>query len=152
MALFRIVELSRGSITIDGIDISTIGLQDLREKIAIIPQDALLFNGTIRSNLDPFSQFDDAVLWDALKRSWLVDQSSEHGDVATALSSTGAPASRFTLDLVIEDEGNNLSVGERSLVSLARALVKDSKIVVLEYVLFFGLFRGGILTFRFTLQ
>lgn len=104
----------------------------MRDKLAIIPQDALLFNGTIRSNLDPFSLLDDAVLWDALKRSWLVDQNSKHGDVPGTESSTGGPVSRFSLDLVIEDEGLNLSVGERSLVSLARALVKDSKIVILE--------------------
>lgn len=87
----------------------------------------VLFNGTIRSNLDPFGEFEDAVLWDALKRSFLVDQSYVPG--TTAISSE---SSRFTLDLVIEDEGLNLSVGERSLVSLARALVKDSRIIILD--------------------
>lgn len=130
MALFRIVELDQGSITVDGVDIAKIGLSALREKIAIIPQDALLFNGTIRSNLDPFNTHEDIELWSALKRSYLVDQSSELTDAKTGNSSPGA--SRFNLDLVIEDEGLNLSVGERSLVSLARALVKDSRIVVLE--------------------
>jgi len=169
--LFRIVEVSAGSIEVDGIDISTIGLSDLRKKIAIIPQDALLFNGTVRcvlslslrrltlvelaeltsspflppllrlllrlrihsTNLDPFGEHGDAELYDALKRAWLVDR-DQPMPVAGAPAAATPTSSRFTLDLVIEDEGQNLSVGERSLVSLARALVKDSKIIVLECV------------------
>ncbi|KAG1817968.1 ABC protein [Suillus subaureus] len=134
LALFRIVELSGGSITVDGVDISTIGLKDLRSKISIIPQDPLLFSGTMRSNLDPFSQHSDAELWDALQRSCLLDpsitsnQSSSIDDVRIEQAST----SRHGLDSIIEIEGANLSVGERSLLSLARALVKDCKVVVLD--------------------
>ncbi|GAA5895556.1 uncharacterized protein JCM6883_001546 [Sporobolomyces salmoneus] len=120
LALFRMVGVSRGRITIDGIDISTLGLAQLREKLSIIPQEPVLFNGTIRSNLDPFSVYDDQRLWDALRRAWLVDRENATG------------GSRFSLETRIEDEGANLSVGERSLVSLARALVKNSKIVVLD--------------------
>lgn len=89
----------------------------------------MLFNGTIRTNLDPFGVYDDQVLWDALKRSWLVDQDftvAEEGEDAKV------PVGRFSLDSVVGDEGSNLSVGERSLVSLARALVKDSKIIILD--------------------
>ncbi|KAM0786475.1 hypothetical protein ACM66B_001934 [Microbotryomycetes sp. NB124-2] len=127
MALFRIVELSSGRISIDGIDISKIGLTQLRDKLAIIPQDALLFNGTLRSNLDPFSVYEDRTLWDALRRAWLVEREESDG-----LDRTGQNGNKFNLDMPIEDEGGNLSVGERSLVSLARALVKDSKIVVLD--------------------
>ena len=91
----------------------------------------LLFSGTLRSNLDPFDQFDDARLWDALKRSYLVENmkpqdATEEGEPEAVVSG------RFTLDTVIEDEGSNLSVGQRSLVSLARALVKDSKVLILD--------------------
>lgn len=78
--------------------------------------------GTIRSNLDPFSVYSDAHLWDALRRSYLVSPSHE----------ITADAGKFGLDTVIESEGANLSVGERSLLSLARALVKDSRVVVLD--------------------
>lgn len=128
-ALYRLVELSSGSIYIDGVDISTVGLTELRKSLSIIPQDALLFSGTLRSNLDPFNSHDDAKLWDALKRSYLVDSpakvADENGDLST-------PINRFSLDTVIEDEGANLSIGQRSLVSLARALVKDSKILILD--------------------
>ncbi|GAA5839463.1 hypothetical protein JCM3766R1_003553 [Sporobolomyces carnicolor] len=139
MTLFRIVEVASGSIKIDGIDISKIGLADLRSRLSIIPQDAVLFNGTLRSNLDPFEEHDDATLHDALKRSWLIEQDShkyavegaDEGDKVDSGSSTPSKP-RFTLDLQIEDEGQNLSVGERSLVSLARALVKNSKIIILD--------------------
>ncbi|KAJ3483697.1 hypothetical protein NLI96_g6138 [Meripilus lineatus] len=132
LALFRIVELSAGSITVDGIDVSQIGLRDLRSKVAIIPQDPLLFSGTIRSNLDPFSLYDDARLWDALRRSYLVgSESTEHPSDALS-SGTSTPTNRFSLETIIEAEGANLSVGERSLLSLARALVKNSKVVVLD--------------------
>ncbi|GAA5893310.1 uncharacterized protein JCM6883_007628 [Sporobolomyces salmoneus] len=129
MTLFRIVEVSSGTITIDGIDISKIGLSDLRSRLSIIPQDAVLFNGTLRSNLDPFEEYDDATLHDALKRSWLIEQDA-HPEGGSGAATPTKP--RFTLDLAIEDEGMNLSVGERSLVSLARALVKNSKIIILD--------------------
>jgi ATP-binding cassette, subfamily C (CFTR/MRP), member 1 len=143
-ALFRIVELSSGSIHIDGLDISKLGLRQLRSKISIIPQDPFIFSGTfrfkstfppavhmlivfvtgtIRSNLDPFSQHDDVRLWDALRRSHLVNSFDSEDEKSRP---------RFTLDTTIEPEGSNLSVGERSLLSLARALCKDSQIVVMD--------------------
>lgn len=119
-----------------------------------------MFSGTIRSNLDPFGLYEDARLWDALRRAYLVDNtdgpgaakisqdynktdyeakiSMDGGDegagpaAATLASGATTPMNRYTLDTVIESEGSNLSVGERSLLSLARALVKDSKVVVLD--------------------
>ncbi|KAG1747121.1 ABC protein [Suillus paluster] len=140
LALFRIIELSGGSITIDGIDISTIGLKDLRSKISIIPQDVCWFSfakestGTIRSNLDPFSKHNDAELWDALHRSYLVDSGTDPNQSIprNGIRDEQTSTSRHHLDSPIEREGANLSVGERSLLSLARALVKDSKVVVLD--------------------
>ena len=90
-----------------------------------------MFSGTLRSNLDPFNQFDDARLWDALKRSYLVENTKTQ-DATEEGEPEAAGSGRFTLDTVIEDEGNNLSVGQRSLVSLARALVKDSKVLILD--------------------
>ncbi|BGP33345.1 hypothetical protein JCM10296v2_005143 [Rhodotorula toruloides] len=123
-ALFRILETYKGNIEIDGLDISKLGLTQLRERLAIIPQEPLLFSGTLRSNLDPFGLYDDARLYDALRRSWLVDR--------TAGADGSGQVSRFTLDTRVEDEGANMSLGERSLVSLARALVKDAKVIALD--------------------
>ncbi|KAJ7221013.1 ABC transporter [Mycena haematopus] len=131
-ALFRLVELTSGSIIIDGVDVSKIGLGDLRSGLAIIPQDPLLFSGTLRSNLDPFNLADDATLWDALRRSYLVESVKHEGSIDEGPSGASTPMNKFTLDSVIEDEGQNLSVGQRSLVSLARALVKDAKVLVLD--------------------
>jgi ABC-type multidrug transport system fused ATPase/permease subunit len=100
-----------------------------------------LVSGTLRSNLDPFGAHDDARLWDALKRSYLVEDKRVSGltqgsldDDATlgGRSGSSTPTSRFTLDSLIEDEGNNLSVGQRSLVSLARAIVFDAKVLILD--------------------
>ncbi|KPV74356.1 uncharacterized protein RHOBADRAFT_54195 [Rhodotorula graminis WP1] len=123
-ALFRILELSHGTIEIDGRDIAKIGLEQLRERLSIIPQEPVLFAGTLRSNLDPFGLYDDARLYDALRRAWLVER--------VAASDGSGQTSRFTLDSKVEEDGGNMSVGERSLVSLARALVKDANIICLD--------------------
>ncbi|KAF7329212.1 ABC protein [Mycena kentingensis (nom. inval.)] len=130
LCLLRIVEYE-GRIVVDDVDIGKIGLTDLRSNIAIIPQEPTLFSGTVRAALDPFSRYDDARLWHALRASYLVGSPSatppdmESGDHETRTQ-------RITLDTVIEQDGANLSVGQRSLLNLARALVKDSRVVILD--------------------
>jgi ABC-type multidrug transport system fused ATPase/permease subunit len=121
--LFRLVELSGGSISIDGVNIATVGLKDLRTRLAIIPQDPTLFRGTIRSNLDPFNEHTDLELWAALRQSDLVD--ADAGDDPSVHG-------RIHLDAVVEEEGLNFSLGQRQLMALARALVRGSQIIVCD--------------------
>lgn len=123
VALYRIAELLSGTISIDGLDISTLGLKKLRSSLAVIPQDPVLFSGTIRTNLDPFENYPDSQLYDALQRAGLIKAGDQQQQ---------QQQQRFTLDSAIDDGGANLSIGQRSLVSLARAIVKDSKIMVLD--------------------
>ncbi|WFD31666.1 hypothetical protein MSPP1_002705 [Malassezia sp. CBS 17886] len=182
--LLRLSELTQGRIVIDGVDVAKIGLEDLRRAIAILPQEPLLFSGTLRSNLDPFGTYEDARLWDAMHRSYLTSgaapqtivdaaasaqvpaaadvpataDASMAADVPTAADmpttadvdlvqpetaqelepaapetpAEGKSLTRLTLDSIIDEEGANLSVGQRSLVSLARALVRNSKIILLD--------------------
>ena len=124
-ALFRLVELSSGSISIDGVNIASVGLKDLRTRLAIIPQDPTLFRGTVRSNLDPFHEHTDLELWSALRQSDLVEG---EGDTSGDSSTHG----RVHLDAVVEEEGLNFSLGQRQLMALARALVRGSQIIVCD--------------------
>ncbi|KAJ7104127.1 P-loop containing nucleoside triphosphate hydrolase protein [Mycena belliarum] len=131
VALYRLVELKGGSITIDGLDISKLGLADLRKSISIIPQSAVLFAGSLRANLDPFGAQEDPALWDALRRSFLTEEGSQL-QTSSPGSEKDAHSKGLGLETVIEDEGGNLSFGQRSLVSLARAMAKNSKVLVLD--------------------
>ena len=124
LALFRMVELAGGAITIDGRDTSTLDLADLRRAITIIPQDPTLFSGTIRSNLDPFERHTDETLWAVLDKLHLRDRLTKFiaADAAAAVG----------LQAVVREKGSNFSVGERQLLCMARALLKRSSILLLD--------------------
>ncbi|KAG7193617.1 uncharacterized protein KQ657_000690 [Scheffersomyces spartinae] len=134
VSLFRIVELESGTISIDGIDLAQLGLHDVRSTLSIIPQDPVLFRGNIRKNLDAFGQYSDEVLWDALRRTGLIDSSRLEEVKLQVVSSDGDDSSldKFHLDKSVEDDGANFSLGERQLITFARALVRNSKILILD--------------------
>uniref|UniRef100_A0A4W5QXV8 ABC-type glutathione-S-conjugate transporter n=1 Tax=Hucho hucho TaxID=62062 RepID=A0A4W5QXV8_9TELE len=117
LCLFRLLEAAGGEITIDGVKISEIGLHDLRSKLTIIPQEPVLFSGSLRMNLDPFDKYNDVEVWKALELSHLNKFVSNQ------------PAK---LELECSEGGENLSVGQRQLVCLARALLRKTRILILD--------------------
>ncbi|KKK21352.1 hypothetical protein ARAM_002629 [Aspergillus rambellii] len=153
LALFRFLEARRGRIIVDGLDISHMKLSALRSRLAIIPQDPVLFSGTVRSNLDPFNEYSDLELYNALERvhllsfedtSTLASQSTQDppsssstiGSSSSSSSTTGAPTKPVgffsSLSSLISEGGMNLSQGQRQLLCLARAIVSRPKIMILD--------------------
>ncbi|KAI4250108.1 MAG: hypothetical protein L6R40_000280 [Gallowayella cf. fulva] len=143
LALFRFLEAREGSIIIDGIDISKISLHGLRSRLAIIPQDPVLFSGTVRSNLDAFDEHGDGELYDALERVHLIratgtvsrgeSVSAAGTDEPSSLAFSDTNSNMFSsLSSRISEGGLNLSQGQRQLLCLARAIVSRPKIMVLD--------------------
>nr|AXN55886.1 ABC transporter C family member 1 [Crocus sativus] len=115
--LFRIVEPSEGKIIIDGVDICTLGLHDLRSRFGIIPQEPVLFEGTVRSNIDPIGQYSDEDIWQSLDRCQLKDAVASKPE---------------KLDALVVDNGENWSVGQRQLLCLGRVMLKRSRILFMD--------------------
>lgn len=121
LTLSRIIELEKGTIEIDGVDISSLDLKELRSKITVIPQDPTLFKGTLKFNLDPFEVLPNEKLEEVLKKAGLDD-----------LLSRGEKEFCHGLNFKVDEGGSNLSVGEKQLLCICRSILRHNKVVILD--------------------
>lgn len=148
VALLRLVELDSGSIKIDGVDISEVGLRTLRTKIAVIPQDPSLFSGSVRSNLDPFDEYDDDRLYEVLEKVGLYSSMTKNYSSSNLKNSSNSLTSIFSgessshvggraqpiksLSEAVMEGGTNYSVGQRQLMVIARAMLSGAQVVIMD--------------------
>jgi ABC-type multidrug transport system fused ATPase/permease subunit len=146
LSFFRFVEATSGKITIDNVDIAKIGLTDLRSQIMIIPQDPTILSGTLRSTLDVFDEYDDADIYEALRRVHLLTAEEEVGPEAAAAAAAAATSSTSQQDGEAErnanvfrdlshpvsEGGDNFSSGEKQLICMARAILRRNKVLFMD--------------------
>ncbi|CAO3645196.1 unnamed protein product [Cunninghamella blakesleeana] len=140
LSIFRFLEATSGKIMIDDIDISTLALDQLRSNLTIIPQDPVLFSGTVRSNMDPFEEFSDASISEALSRMNLIPSINSSSSSSSSSSiANESIENRDTNKNIFEDlnspiteGGQNISAGQKQLICLAKSLLRRSKIVVMD--------------------
>jgi ATP-binding cassette subfamily C (CFTR/MRP) protein 1 len=140
VALLRLVELDSGSIKIDGVDIRSVSLKTLRSKIAVIPQDPVLFSGTVRTNLDPFDEFDDDRLFEVLQHVGLyssVVKNYSSNSLSSFFSGESSNVGGRTqpiksLSDAVTEGGTNYSVGQRQLMVIARSMLTGAQVVIMD--------------------
>lgn len=128
LSFFRFVEATDGNIVVDGVDISKIGLTDLRGRLTIIPQDPTILSGTLRSTLDVFDEYQDAEIFEALRRVHLIPSADTPEEIPEEIN-----VNIFrNLDASVSEGGENFSTGEKQLLCMARAILKRSKVLVMD--------------------
>jgi len=128
LSFFRFVEPTEGRILVDGLDTSKIGLTDLRSRLTIIPQDPTILSGSLRSTLDVFEEYQDAEIYEALRRVHLIPSEDTPAEASDMVN-----ANVFRdLDSSVSEGGDNFSTGEKQLLCMARAILKRSKVLVMD--------------------